>query len=534
MRHFIAAALAWTVVVSVAAQEPMATDIQIGATPMQVEDDLRLDTSGTALELSLDEAIAIALKRNLALLVQRYDYRDSEIAILGNRGIFDLRLNGSLFADDQENPTFSTIESAQSETQGLNLGLAQLFDTGGDLSVSWFNGRSENARSLINPTFSSSLNFQFDQPLLQDFGSLPTRRGIRLARLDNEISFEQLELQASQTILDVQNAYWNLIDASEQLGVAREALALAEELHERNKIEVDVGTRAPLELVQSEATIALRQEEIILAETILGDSEDELRRLLNLPPDAWRVPIEPTTEAEIPPRSIDLDEAIETAMAERPELASQRLLLQRAELDARFFRNQKLPALDLQVSYGSAGTVGRGELPDQMGGVTIFDDSLPDAIEQVANQDFTSWSAQLVFAYPLQNRAAKANLAGAEVNVDRNEVLLASAEQDVLTEVRSAVRQVNSAAQQIESARVSRNLQERNLEAEQKRYENGMSTSFQVTEIQEDLTQARSREVSALTRYRTALAAYYRAIGRLLEESGVFLADNDVDGGDGP
>lgn len=525
IRHLIAAALVWTAVWTVAAQEPPAAEIRIQATPTE-QQDLRLDTAEASLELSLEEAVAIALERNLDLLVQRYDYRDSELAILGSEGIFDLRLNSSLFAQDRENPTFSTIQASQSESRSVNLGLAQLFSTGGDLSVSWFNARSESDRSLINPTFSSSLDLQFDQPLLQGFGALPTRRGIRLARLDNDISLEQLEQQASQTILDVENAYWSLIDAREQLVVAREARALAQELHERNEIEVEVGTRAPLELVQSEATIALREEEIILAETTLGDAEDELRRLLNLPPDAWTVPIEPTTEAEVPPLTIDLDEAIETAMAERPELASQRLRVEQAELDSAYFRNQKLPGLDLQVSYGSAGTVGRGEL-QTADDVLVFDDSLPDAIDQVVNRDFTSWSAQLVFAYPLQNRAARANSASADVALERTEVQLAALEQDILAEVRSAVRQVSSAAQQIESARVSRRLQERNLEAEQKRYENGMSTSFQVTEIQEDLTQARSREVSALTSYRTALASYYRAVGRLLEESGVSVVDVD-------
>lgn len=527
MRHFIAAVLVLSAAWTVTAQQPPAAEIQIRAVPIEEQGELLLDAAAPALELSLDEAIAIALERNLDLLVQRYDYRDSELGIVGNQGIFDLRLNGTLFAQDRQNPTFSEIQSSQSESQSLTAGLAQLFSTGADLSVSWFNGRAEDNRSLINPTFSSSLNFQLDQPLLQNFGSLPTRRGIRLARLDNDISLEQLELQASFTILDVENAYWNLIDAREQLVVAREALALAQELHERNKIEVEVGTRAPLELVQSEATIALREEEIIQAETTLGDAEDELRRLLNLPPDLWTTPIEPTTEAEIPTVAIDLEESIETAMAERPELASQRLLVERAEVDAAFFHNQKLPGLDLQIRYGSAGTVGRGELRDPVTGEIedVFEDNLGDAIEQVANRDFTTWSAQLVFSYPLQNRAGKANSASADVNLDRTEVQLAALEQDILAEVRSAVRQVNSAAQQIQSARVSRRLQERNLEAEQKRYENGMSTSFQVTEIQEDLTQARSREVSALTRYRTALAAYYQAVGKLLDESGVSLVE---------
>jgi HAE1 family hydrophobic/amphiphilic exporter-1 len=510
-----------------AAQEPAASLRLEAKIPRELPEPALTPAAGR-LQLTLDQAIEIALERNLDLVVERFDREDAELSVFGNLAIYDLRLSGTATLSDEENATFSTIEASTREAQSLNLGLDRTIFTGGVASLDFTNSRTESTLNLVNPSFRSDFTLSFLQPLLRNRGREVTERNLRVARLGSRISREELERQTAQTLLDVETAYWALIDAREQLLVAREALDLARQLHERNKVEVDVGTRAPLELVQSEATIALREEEIIAAETTLGNAEDELRRLLHLPPALWDLPIEPTTEAETTTLTIELQQALETAVRERPELEAQRLALEQARVEHHFQHNQKKPQLNFNFVYALSGAAGRGSLrnPDDPDNPLLLDDGLTDAIEQVQGLDFPSYTAQLIFAYPLQNRAARANAASAEVAVDRAQTQLTSLEQNVLTEVRSAVRGVNSAAQQITSARVSRQLQEKNLEAEQKRYENGMSTSFQVSEIQEDLTQAKSREVSALTNYRIALARYYQAIGRLLDESGVELVDN--------
>jgi outer membrane protein TolC len=146
-------------------------------------------------------------------------------------------------------------------------------------------------------------------------------------------------------------------------------------------------------------------------------------------------------------------------------------------------------------------------------------------LDQAIGLDFPSWSASLVFSYPLQNRAARAQSAIANLAVERVETLLDEQRTLISTEVRRAARAVETAAKQIDAARVSREFQEKNLDAERKRYENGMSTSFQITQIQEDVTEARSREVTATIAYRTALAEYYRSIGRLLEQQHITIDD---------
>ncbi len=296
------------------------------------------------------------------------------------------------------------------------------------------------------------------------------------------------------------NAYWNLVEAREQLVVAEQSLALARELHERNRIQVEVGTLAPLELVQSEAAIATRDEDIIRATAAVGDAEDELRRLLNLPPGpalgaADRATTDPALTAR-PDRRRGGDRR--RPGRTRPDLRNQQLAIERARVERQFFANQTRPQLNLEVAYGSGGSATR----------------FTDAFEQFYGIDFPDWTVGLSFAYPIQNRAARAQTAIADLEVELTEVELEQLVAMVRTEVRRAVRGVETAAKQIEAARASRVFQDRNLDAERKRYENGMSTSFQITQIQDDLTLARSREVNAIVDYRTALAEFYRATGR--------------------
>src|SRR6185295_4288028 len=169
---------------------------------------------------------------------------------------------------------------------------------------------------------------------------------------------------------------------------AQESLGLARDLHERNRIQVEVGTMAPLEIVQSEAAIASREEDIIRATANIGDAEDVLRQLLNLPSgELWEKAILPTTPSETEKVAITVDEAIATAYAERPELRTEELRVAQAQLDAEFFRGQLKPTLDLNLDYGFSG-VGLN-----------FD----DALSQVSGLDFRGWTARLTFAYPIQN-----------------------------------------------------------------------------------------------------------------------------------
>ncbi|HEV8631497.1 MAG TPA: TolC family protein [Thermoanaerobaculia bacterium] len=483
-----------------------------------------------AIHLSLDDAVTTALRRNLGLLVERYDRQQFHLRIAEALGIYDVGLGGQGYATSETSPSTSRQAGAgqviTTKDRNINLFGDQLTPWGGvgTLTFNLFRRESNSRDLVLNPFFVNDLDLSLVQPLLRNLGRATTEHGIRVAHLNSGISRETFETQVASTLQQVENAYWNLVQAIRDVEVAKESLGLAQELHRMNKVRVDVGTLAPLELVQSEVGIATREEGIITAQAAKDNAEDTLRQLLHLEDgELWNLPIVPTTAPETPPTEIDLAQAIATAMTDRAELHSQKLQLDLRQLDVAFFRNQARPRLDLTARYGYNGIGGTIRNPTT--GEIIATGSASDAIRQVRQRDFNGWRLQLDFAYPLQNRTARARVAIADVNLEQGKTQMTQLEETVRTEVRRAVRGVRTAAQEIQSAGASTRLAEQNLDAERKRYENGLSTSFQVLQIQEDLTAARSRQVAAIAGYRRALAEYYRATGRLLAAEGVELDD---------
>ena len=489
-------------------------------------------------QLSLEEAIEIALERNLTLVIERYTTREAELAIKQNLGIYDVFSTMDLSDSEDNAPTASNLAGAEVQEfkqADWNFGFDQLLTSGGTVLLDWNNNRQETNSlfATLNPSYRIDLDLSLSQPLLRNVGKMTTNRNLTIARTNQGISLENFERQVTTVILAIEEAYWNLAESIAQLQVAEQAEALAVQLHEQNVIRVEVGTLAPLELIQSEAGIADRVVEIIRARAAVGDRADVLRQLLNIErnENLWAMPINPTSDPFSDPFEVDVEAAIATALAERPELRAKELSLQNQELDVRYFGNQKRPALDLNMTYGLNGVGGDSTDRDFITGAVgaTEEGDYGDAIDQILNADFDGWRVALNFAYPLQNRTGRANKAIAEVNLDRGEAEMQDLELTIVTEVRRVARLLEASAEAVESAEVSRRLQEKNYEAEQKRYENGMSTSFQVLRIQGDLTDARSRYVAAVATYRRALALHYQSIGKLIDQSGVAIISNQDD-----
>jgi outer membrane protein TolC len=505
----------------------MIPDLSEGASPTPVEG---------RLELSLEDAIEIALQRNLGLIVQRYNDADSELDLEQSFGLYDLTATAELSSLSEASPSVSILGGADvstTDTQTWNFGLSQLIMTGGSIGFAFNNTETDSNSNFatVNPAYRSDVDFTFTQPLLRNFGKRLTRRGIEIARTNLEISRETFAQEVTNSIQQVVNAYWGLVGSRAQLTVAQRSLELAQQLHDQNRVRVEVGTLAPLELVQSEAGIATREEEIIRARAAVADAEDVVRQLLNLDRDTyWDAEIVTTSEAETAHREVALGDAIEKALEARPEIVSKRLAFDNLALDSEYFSNQELPQLDLTARYGFNGLGGPVTQRDFITQEILFQapGGYSDALDQLADGEFEGWRVALNLTYPIQNRSAEALSAKAEVAVDRATAELRDLELQIVTEVRKAVRGLETAVQQIDSARVSRRLQQRTLEAEQKRYDNGMSTSYRVLEIQRDLVDAANREVTAVTGYRTALAEFLRATGTLNEESGVTIVDSGL------
>lgn len=495
-------------------------------------EDLALRVEGGRILLTREEVLALALERNLGLQTSRVDRAKGTLGVIQAQGIFDLGLSSQVSFLSDENPAASNLDGAQVQEQrrsSWSLGLSRLLPWGGTAAVQWSTFRLEtNSRfALLNPSYSAGLDLTLSQPLLRGFGREATEASIEIAKVNDGLSRNRFELEVTALIQATENAYWALVGAKAQLTVAEQALALARELHQNNQVRVEVGTLAPLELVQSEAGIAARQEEILRARAAVLDAEDALRSLLDLPPgELWQLPIEPQSPVDWVTSTVPLEEALALAGKQRLELQAQEEAIRVFEIERRLREQETKPQLNLTVNYGWNGVGGKALVRNPDGTIAgVSPGGLEDAWEQIARADFPGWSIGFDFRYPLENRTGRARAALAALDVERAQSELNRLKVQVATEVRAALRGVETARQQIESARVSVALEEQNLEAEQKRFENGLSTSFQVLQVQERLTAARSRLVAAQTQYRRALVEYHRAVGDLLKASNVRILD---------
>ena len=493
-------------------------------------------------ELTLDRAIHLALEHNLTIGVRRYEHTRALVGIMRDLGIYDLQLdvNASKRSNSRLSRSFFELaDLIREETDQGNLSLSQLTPFGGTAQFDFQNQRFESTNEAEdpNPRYNINLDLSFTQPLLRNFGRSVTEQNLIVTRRNAAISREDFQAQVEQVVQQVIDSYWDLVGAQKQLEVAQESLGLAEELDGMNRIQVRVGTLAPLEVIQSEAGVAARKEDIITFQAQVDDAADTLRSLIHLEEtDLWDVAIRPSTEPAVSDhREINVDEALRTALAHRPDVRRRHLVNDNLELDARVARNQTKPRVDLTAQYGYnalAGFLGLRDddgqfLVDDMGDVIRIPAGYDEAVQQLADRRFKDVTVSLQVSYPLQNRDARARAIEADLARQQGKLELRQLALQVRTEVRRTARAVEAAFQRVETAKVSSHLAQKNLEAEQKRYENGLSTSFEVLRIQEDLSEARRREVSALINYRRAQASFDLSVGKLLESYGVRLAEDE-------
>jgi outer membrane protein TolC len=378
----------------------------------------------------------------------------------------------------------------------------------------------------VNPSWTTGLTLSFNQPLLRNFGRDATTWLIRISRNSRDASYENF-VRSVQTVVNlVEQAYWDLVYAIRNLEVKREALVVARDLNRITRIKIDVGSLAPIDITQTEVGIATAEQDIIIAESLIGDAQDRLKRLLSFSVEQWVTPIVPTDEVRAEQPTVDVEQGIKAALERRPEIIAAAYNVDSDRIRYDFWRNQTRPQLDLVGSYGNRGLGGTTTLRDADGNIISVDrGGFSDSFQQILDRDFKSWSIGLNFSYPILNRRARGERGAALYSWESSKAALNSLEQNVLLEVRTAARNIDTARRSIAAAQKSRELAERNLDAERKKFENGMTTSFQVNQIQNDLSAARTNELQALAVYRKALSSYHFAVADILEWKGIRIED---------
>jgi outer membrane protein TolC len=396
--------------------------------------------------------------------------------------------------------------------------------------VSLQNYRSETNQSfqLINPRYGTTLAVNFTQPLLRNFGLKITRRQILTAENGLEIADVQLRNTMMDTIYVVQEAYWNLVFAIESLQVKQQSLQLGRDLLAKNKKEVEFGQMAPIEILNAEATVAQREADLIQAEALITRTQEVLKSIINLAAegDVRRLALAPTDRPNIQSSLPNLDEALQRAMANRPDLQVLQKTLDTKALNLSVAKNQTLPSLDLKFSYSSPGISGDRLLylnNDPFLGVIIGRE--PGGVGQSIRDSFkflyNNWNVGLTLSLPLGNVLTKADYAYARTDLTQSQVRLKSLEQQVTLDVSDAVRMIETNAKRINAYRVARELAERSLEAEQKKLAVGMSTNYFVLDFQDKVANARSLELRAKIDYILSVERLEKATGASLEKRGV-------------
>jgi HAE1 family hydrophobic/amphiphilic exporter-1 len=494
---------------------------QVTAVPSAQED----SNNPRALRLSLGEAIATSARENLGVDIQRYDYRETGYSARATYGIFDPLAFADVSTASQKNPVASSITSSQNDRRTADFGLTQTVPTGGSYTVGFNNSRgdSSNVFNTTNPSYNSDLGISFKQPLLRNFGVDITRRGINIARNNLGISREAFRDVLSRTALAVERAYLDLIFARRNLAVKYQSRSLAAEQERITQIRIDVGASAPLDILQPRVAVATREEEVISAEASVRNAEDRLRQLMNLPPSEWDRPIVPTDDVAYQPVQFDQETSVAQAFARRPEIEEARLGTDIRRIQHRYARNQVLPQLDLRADYGIAGLGGNQIIRDPETGVQtgVIRGGYNDALSQLGGIDFPSWTLGVNFGVPIRNITARSEEKRTELELERSQTLEEQTKQNIAVEVRQAIRDIDTLSRQIAATRTAREAAERNVDAERKRFQNGMTTNFNVLQIQQELSDTRSREIAAVVAYNQAVANYHHAVGDLLERDNI-------------
>ena len=480
-------------------------------------------TPGLQVDLTLEEATTRALERNLELVVERLNPQTFDLSIARLRAAYRPVATSQFIQRSAVQPPTNQLNGGtvvDNDTTDYNGGLTQLLPWGGGDFVFQFNNRklvTSNIFSNFNPTFTSNFNLVYTQPLLRGFFTDTNRQQLRVTAINRDISEIQLRGTIATTLANVRNAYWELLYSLESVEVTRGSLTLAEKLVEDNRARVEIGTMAPLDVVQAEAEAATRRQALAQAEAAWRTAELSLKRLIVAGTDdpLWRSSINPADRPNFVPEPVDVEGAVRKALENRSDLDQARRTIQANDVTLRFLRNQTLPGLDLQTSYGAQGLGGTQFIRQGTGlGSTVIG-TVPggysDALRTLTGRDFPTWNVQLNLSYPIGGSPADASYARARIQLNQSNAQLRALELQVATEVTNAALQVENGLTRYEAASVARQLADTRLQAEQSRFEVGLSTNFFVVQAQRDLATAQNSELRALLDYRKALVDYQRA-----------------------
>ncbi len=494
------------------------------------------ELNGGELRLSLRESVELAIKRNLSVILERYKEEKSLEKVTEEKGIFDpvFRINvdkirQKLPLADIQYPRGFYSEEISKE----GLGIGGMILTGARYGVELYFEKNESTSQVqtLNPKYSSRLNFSLTQPLLKDFGVSTTKTRIRVAEKEMRAARYDVKDSVIRTVGLVENAYWTILYAIENLKVQRESLGLANEVVKIAEVKVAAGEIAPVSLIEAKAGAAEREENVIIAEGDLKKAEYDLKSLLDLPDDSGR--IYPHEFPEFTKTDVPLvKECINTAYNNRADLRAFEYRVEQKKIEERFANNQRLPRFDLVAEYGQRGIAG---LPSEVIGADgrplgvrvkgtpfegktewedVFDEYFKD-------EGYKSWTLGLRLEIPLGGREASAKYRQAALDRSSFELQMVMLKEKISSNVKKAVLDIQTSLKRIEAAKTARELAQEQLNIEKRKLDVGETSFYEFLRSERDLAEAKNRELKAFIDYNIARSKLRVEEGISLDHYGI-------------
>lgn len=495
---------------------------QTGQTPPAAPSAQLAAPSGPTVNLTEEEAVARARDKNLTLISERITPQTFDFSIAATRAAYAFNLTSSTgFVNNTQLSTNLTQGGSQIKTEQQNWsgGISKrMWYGGGQYSVNWTNGRdtTSSTNTTCSPCFSSGMSAQFTQPLWRNFKIDNTRAQIRNNEISQDIAEVNLSGQEVSVLAQVRNAYWELVYARQAVEAAERSLELATKLVGDNRTRVEIGTMAPIDVVQAQAEEANRRQQLVTAQATLRNNELALKRLIvsGTDDELWRATIVPSDRPIVTAQPIDLEAAVTSALSRRTDLVVTKKNLESADISLATIENETKPQLDFVGSLNLNGRAGQGrERPDPFNPGAVIPaptGSYADAIRQMGTFEAPRWDFRLNFSYPLGTSAASANLARQRLLRNQTEASIKAAELQIATEVTAAALAVRNSLEAMQAATVSRELSQQRLDAAQAKFDQGMATNYEVVQAQRDLNDARNSELRQQLNYQRALVDFQR------------------------
>ncbi len=468
--------------------------------------------------LTLSQAIKMAVEKNLDVKAQLYNPASAEADIRKNKGIYD-PLASFLINYQQSTTQPASIFQAgtllsREKILEVNPGISQLIPTGATLGLvfdnTWIQNNSDISRGFLNDYWQSQLALTLTQPLLRNFGREVTELNISVAKFNKEGSMEQFRSKLIDTVAQVRIQYHQLYSLRENLEVKKTSLALAEKILSDTQAQVKAGVLPAMEILNAQFGVATMQKNLIDAERAVKDQVDTLRVLLQLPLGVDIIPADTPFTGSYP---VDEPDELRKAFAQRPDLKQLEVTLKTSELQSRVARPQTLPQLDFVASAALTG----------------LDPKFNRDMEKVGSTDYPVWSVGLQFSYPLGNRAAENDYIKTKLKVGQTQTQIKSLEDTVTNDVRNAIRALQSGYKQLDVTARGSAYAEQVLQAYIKKHKVGLATNKDVLDEENNLVTAKGNQIQAVADYNNAITALWKATGELLDKEGITVSEKEAD-----